>query len=154
MKRFLLAVSTVREMTVRFHRRFLSFQLAADRVIARRKLTPLVSRTVLTWLSLAVFGLAAPSRATAEDDILIADFEGDSYGDWKVEGEAFGARPAVANVRPGNKVTGHQGNGLVNSFLGGDALLGKLTSPEFTVERNHLNFLIGAGNHDGKTFCV
>ena len=105
----------------------------------------------VTWLSFAILGLAAPSRATAEDDLLIADFEGDSYGDWKVEGAAFGARPAVANVTPPNKVTGHQGSGLVNSFLGGDAPLGKLTSPEFTIERGHINFLIGAGNHEGKT---
>jgi beta-fructofuranosidase len=107
----------------------------------------------VTWLSFAIFGLAAPSRATADNDLLIADFEGDSYADWEVEGEAFGARPAVANVTPPNKVTGHQGNGLVNSFLGGDAPLGKLTSPEFTIERGHINFLIGAGNHEGKT-CV
>jgi beta-fructofuranosidase len=105
----------------------------------------------VTWLSFAIVGLAAPSRATADDDLLIADFEGDSYGDWKVEGAAFGARPAVANVEPPNKVTGHQGSGLVNSFLGGDAPLGKLTSPEFTIERGHINFLIGAGNHEGKT---
>ena len=51
----------------------------------------------------------------AERDILIADFEGPTYGDWTVAGEAFGRRPARANVSPGNKVTGHWGQGLVNS---------------------------------------
>ena len=27
-------------------------------------------------------------------DIIIADFEGETYGDWKVQGTAFGASPA------------------------------------------------------------
>jgi len=91
------------------------------------------------------------TMAAQAEDILIADFEDDSYGAWKVEGEAFGDRPAVANVSPPNKVTGHQGKGLVNSFLGGDAPVGRLTSPPFTIERGHINFLIGGGNHAGKT---
>lgn len=91
------------------------------------------------------------SSACADDDILINDFEASEYGDWRVEGEAFGERPAVANVSPKNNVTGHQGTGLVNTFLGGDAPIGKLTSPEFTIQRGHINFLIGAGNHEGKT---
>ena len=85
------------------------------------------------------------------DDILIADFEADSYENWRVEGEAFGSRPAVANVTPGNRVTGHQGQGLVNSFLGGDQPTGSLTSPPFVIKRAYLSFLIGGGNHEGET---
>jgi len=98
---------------------------------------------------------AAPLAGAADhSDILITDFEDDSYGDWTVEGKAFGDRPAVANVSPPkNKVAGHRGKGLVNSFLGGDAPVGRLTSPSFTIERDHINFLIGGGNHAGKT-CV
>lgn len=87
------------------------------------------------------------------DDILIADFEGKDYGDWSVEGTAFGAKPAHANVSPPNKVTGYLGNGLVNSYLGGDKPIGTLTSPEFTIERKNINFLIGAGPHDKQT-CI
>lgn len=87
----------------------------------------------------------------AADDLLIADFEGDTYGDWRIEGEACGDRPAVAGVSPRNKVTGYLGKGLVNTFLGGDRPIGTLTSPPFKVERKHLNFLIGAGRHAGKT---
>jgi len=37
------------------------------------------------------------AMAARADDILIDDFEGGSYGGWKVEGKAFGDRPAVAN---------------------------------------------------------
>ncbi len=87
----------------------------------------------------------------AADDILIADFEGDTYGDWRIEGEAFGDRPAVAGVSPRNKVTGYLGKGLANTYLGGDKPIGTLTSTPFKVERKHLNFLIGAGRHAGKT---
>ena len=70
---------------------------------------------------------------------------------WKVEGEAFGSGPAKANVNPPNKVVGHRGSGLVNSYLGKDASTGTLTSPEITIERKHINFLIGAGKHEGET---
>jgi hypothetical protein len=89
----------------------------------------------------------------APDDILIADFEGDTYGDWKITGTAFGDRPAVAGVFPRNRVTGYLGKGLVNTYLEGDRTTGTLTSPPFTIERKHLNFLIGAGNHAKQT-CV
>jgi hypothetical protein len=88
----------------------------------------------------------------APGDILLADFEGGSYGDWKATGEAVGERPAVANVNPRNKVTGHLGKGLVNTFRGGDKPTGTIISPAFTIERKHLNFLIGGGKHAGKTF--
>ena len=99
----------------------------------------------LSWM------LVVPSFAAPEPDVIIADFEAADYGDWKVEGEAFGTRPAVANVSPPNRVTGHQGQGLVNSFLGGDGPVGTLTSPEFVIQRKHINFLIGAGRHKGQT---
>ena len=72
-------------------------------------------------ITLCVFGVvsiasAADQKPLSDRDILIADFEGEDYGDWTVQGEAFGARPAVANVSPGNRVTGHGGRGLVNIF--------------------------------------
>ena len=95
--------------------------------------------------------LAADHQPLSSRDILIADFEGETYGDWQVEGTAFGNQPAQANVSPGNKVTGQWGRGLVNSHLGGDVPTGKLTSPRFTIQRKYINFLIGAGNHEGKT---
>jgi len=98
---------------------------------------------------------AKPTAATVfkadPSDILIADFEGKAYGDWKVAGEAFGKRPAIGNVTPRNRVTGYMGKGLVNSFINGDKSTGTLTSPEFTIERKRINFLVGAGRHKGKT---
>jgi fructan beta-fructosidase len=98
---------------------------------------------------LCLLGLATAARAA--DDILIADFEGTNYGNWRVEGKAFGTGPARGTLPGQMEVTGFKGKGLVNSFLGGDGPTGKLTSPEFTIERDYVKFLIGGGGYKGKT---
>jgi len=97
--------------------------------------------------------LCCGTAPAAGDDLLIADFEGDNYGAWKVEGEAFGKGPAKGTLAGQQPVSGFQGKGLVNTFLGKDGPTGKLTSPPLTIERDYLNFLIGGGHHPGKT-CV
>src|SRR5689334_11102499 len=56
----------------------------------------------------------------AAPDIGVADFEGDSYGDWKTSGEALGGGPAHGALAGQMPVSGFEGNGLVNSFLRGD----------------------------------
>ncbi len=83
----------------------------------------------------------------------IADFEGSTYGDWKVEGTAFGPGPARGTLPNQNAVTGFVGKGLVNTYFEGDDTKGKLTSPEFTVERSYINFKIGGGRQPGKC-CI
>jgi len=89
----------------------------------------------------------------ASDDILIADFEGETYGDWQAAGEAFGPGPARGTLPNQMPVTGFLGRGLVNSFYKGDGTTGTLTSPEFKIQRRHLNFLVGGGGYAGET-CV
>lgn len=79
------------------------------------------------------------------------DFEAETYGDWVTTGEAFGTGPAAGTLAGQLPVTNYQGERLVNSFLGGDAPQGTLTSPTFTVTEPYLNFLIGGGNHAGET---
>ncbi|MCE9561580.1 MAG: GH32 C-terminal domain-containing protein [Planctomycetes bacterium] len=94
--------------------------------------------------------LAADDRA----EILIADFEGDTYPEgWKTTGTAFGKGPARGTLPNQMAVSGFLGKGLVNSFTDGDASTGTLTSPAFQIDRKYLNFLIGGGKHSGKT-CV
>jgi levanase len=44
-------------------------------------------------------------------------------------------------------VSGYDGKGLANSFHSGDATTGTLTSPEFTIDKDYVNFLVGGGNH-------
>jgi len=104
-----------------------------------------------TLLSLTVFASAMVSRTSAANDILLADFEGADYGTWKVEGTAFGTGPAKGTLPGQMEVTGFEGKGLVNTFLGGDDATGTLTSPGFTIERNYIKFLVGGGGFKGKT---
>jgi len=94
-----------------------------------------------------------PSDEPARPDVVVADFEDGTYGDWTVEGEAFGDKPASGTQENQQSVTGFQGERLVNSFLGGDEPQGKLTSPPFTIERRFITFLIGGGKHAGK-MCI
>ncbi|WP_347246480.1 GH116 family glycosyl hydrolase [Thermogutta sp.] len=82
---------------------------------------------------------------------VLADFEGQDYGDWKVEGEAFGTGPAHGTLPNQQQVSGFQGKGLVNTYLGGDRPHGRLISPPFVIDRRYVSFLIGGGNHAGKT---
>ncbi|TWU31989.1 glycoside hydrolase family 32 protein [Novipirellula artificiosorum] len=103
--------------------------------------------------SLLLFVFVTPSVGDAQDDILINSFETANYGEWRVEGEAFGTSPAQGTLPGQMQVTGFEGKGLVNSYLGGDKSKGKLTSPEFTIERDFIKFLIGGGGHEGKT-CI
>ena len=65
----------------------------------------------------------------ARPDIVVADFEGTNYGDWKTTGEAFGPGPARGTLPGQMDVSGFLGHGLVNSFFHGDDTTGTLTSP-------------------------
>jgi fructan beta-fructosidase len=103
-----------------------------------------------------VLGLSAAAADTPpapRPDILIADFEGETWGDWKATGTAFGAGPARGTLPNQMPVTGFKGKGLVNSYVGGDDSTGTLTSPPVKIQRRYLNFLIGGGKHPGKA-CI
>lgn len=91
------------------------------------------------------FSSMAGLSSFAAEDIVVADFDETSYGNWKVTGTAFGSGPAHGTLPGQMNVTGFKGNGLVNTYLGGDGSTGTLTSPEFKIERNYIVFLIGGG---------
>ncbi len=93
---------------------------------------------------LAVAGITT-SNLRAADDVLIADFEGADYGNWKTTGEAFGSGPAQGTLPGQMHVDGFQGKCLVNSFFKGDDTTGTLTSPAFKIERPFISFRIGGG---------
>ncbi|MGW1951482.1 GH32 C-terminal domain-containing protein [Streptomyces sp. NPDC001920] len=84
---------------------------------------------------------------TSPEGTVLADFENGTYGDWTATGDAFGKAPATGTLPGQQQVSGYLGDGLANTFLNGDATTGTLTSPEFTVDRKYVNFLIGGGNH-------
>ena len=96
---------------------------------------------------------ARPVAGDAPAPLLFAGFDGDGYPPgWTVEGEAFGDGPARGTLPRQQTVSGFDGPGLVNSFLGGDDdLQGRLLSPEFRVEHPWISFLVGGGAHEGRT---
>jgi hypothetical protein len=83
---------------------------------------PLVVRSmILLW------ALCLPAFCqTPKGDLLIQDFEGDGWGEWKVTGEAFGPGPAHGTLPNQMPVDGFLGKGLVNSYHGGDGTTGTL----------------------------
>src|SRR4051794_7566413 len=91
--------------------------------------------------------LIAGSHARGQD-IVVADFESDTYGEWKVEGDAFGPGPTGGHKL---QATGYRGRRLVNSYGSGDSATGAITSPPLEINRRFLAFLIGGGRHEGET---
>ena len=94
-------------------------------------------------------------------DLLVEDFEGEDWRGWVAEGDAFGVRPLrVEELGSHQGNVGARGQGLVNTHNGWregelvheDGLTGTLTSPPILLERNHLHFLVGGGNHAESTF--
>ncbi|GAB7184617.1 sucrose-6-phosphate hydrolase SacC GH32 family [Kitasatospora sp. Ki12] len=88
-----------------------------------------------------------PAAYVPPGGTVLQDFESGSYGDWTTTGTAFGTAPATGTLPDQQTVSGYRGAGLVNSYNSGDGSTGTLTSPEFTVGRRYLNFLVGGGNH-------
>ena len=123
--------------------------LHADRLVRRNSA---LQSDALTGFVATAEPVAAPAEPE-RPPVVFADFEGGDYGDWVVEGEALGRAPARGTLPGQNPVSGYAGNALVNTFLGGDAPHGRLRSPEFTIERPFIGFLLGGGSHEGRT-CV
>ena len=85
-------------------------------------------------------------------DVVLADFEGDSYGAWKVTGDAFGDGPARGAWADQQEVKGFAGHRFVDSYHNFNGAIGTLTSPSFIIRRRFINFLIGSGGFAGQTY--
>ncbi|MEO5665323.1 MAG: GH32 C-terminal domain-containing protein, partial [Nocardioides sp.] len=104
-------------------------------------------------------GTTFTSESTVTDEpastgTVLEDFDNGSWNGWTVANEPgnwrdgpFGPAPATSSLPGQNPVTGFRGAGLVNGFHDGDWPVGTLTSPGFTIEEDHLNFLVGGGRH-------
>jgi len=105
----------------------------------------------------------APSRPQPDrPDIVLDDFENETYRDWSVRGTAFGTGPIEITKMPAYQGdVGGQGRRVVNSHASApgpdvaarDAAKGMLTSQSFTIVRHYITFLIGGGRHKDQT-CV
>ena len=105
------------------------------------------------YLRLLILVLCSHSGLCAEDVVLINDFEDSTYGDWKIEGTAFGPGPAKGTLPGQMHVDGYRGERLVNSFCNGDDATGTLTSPPIEVTHDYFSFLIGGGGYPEQT-CI
>jgi fructan beta-fructosidase len=104
-------------------------------------------------------GTTFTSQTTEASDALpagtpLAGFNDGTYNGWTVNNEPgnwkngpFTDAPAPGALPGQNAVTGYAGTGLINSFTDGDWPLGSISSPEFTVGSDYLNFLVGGGQH-------
>ncbi len=109
------------------------------------------------WLSLFLAVWLTACCGLRAQEIVLSDFEQTNYvwlpgGSWTVTGTAFGAGPAHGTLSGQMVVAGYQGQGLVNSFNGGDAGTGTLTSPPFILQRHYVEFLMGGGGFADQTF--
>ncbi len=91
---------------------------------------------------------AAPSQgeSAASEGVVLGDFEDFTYVNWtSLDGEAFAGGPARPD--PTSDTRGFEGQGLADSFGGRDEHQGVLVSQDFTIEADHISFLIGGGNY-------
>jgi len=102
-----------------------------------------------------------PAEARSKrPDIVFEDFEKPTYGAWQATGTAFGTGPVeIGKIPDYQGQVGGAGKSTVNSHATApgssvsekDGATGRLISPDFTIERDYITFLIGGGNHQGRT---
>ncbi|MDX3190463.1 glycoside hydrolase family 32 protein [Streptomyces sp. MN03-5084-2B] len=78
---------------------------------------------------------------------VVSGFEGSAYdAGWTTTGSFTGTGPSFEYL------PGMVGNAVLDTFAGGgDPGTGTISSPPFSLDRNHLHFLLAGGNHPGQT---
>ena len=158
------------------HRLHLEFVPAASQQMSVRMVTQglesevladLDRRLVMTDKQYEEYAQAAEAILNVGGDRKIeervfADFESGTYDGWTITGEAFGEIPqTLRTIAPYQGKINGRGKFFVNSHnirpggdvRKGDSLTGTLTSSEFTIDFDTIEFLVGGGAHQGKT-CV
>jgi len=104
-------------------------------------------RSVFTTLLV----LPALSFSAASADLVVADFDGQNYGNWTATGTAFRRGPAHEGQLATLEIENAVGSGVASSEIEGDGPQGTLTSPAFKVEREYISFRIAGGNYERHT---
>jgi fructan beta-fructosidase len=91
----------------------------------------------------------ATTDAPAPGGTVFADFEvAEGYGEgWTATGTFAGTTAPHGTIGDQQPVSGYEGEQLVNTFIDHDNGTGHITSPEFEVTTDYINFLIGGGRH-------
>jgi hypothetical protein len=91
-----------------------------------------------------------PPAVAPPFDRLTGSFEGRTLRPWTAEGDAFVAPVDRRRLPDGRVIVGWSGRQYVDSLRAsearGDAALGKLVSPPFTIAAPGLSFLVGGGS--------
>ena len=96
------------------------------------------------WLNLLVGGGAHQEPS----ETVFADFEGGTWGPgWTATGTFATVGPAAGPLPGQMPVSGYTGARLVNTFFDHDRGTGTITSPEFVIGRDYVNFQVGGGAH-------
>lgn len=102
------------------------------------------------------------NHASTIEEHVFADFESGTYEGWTATGDAFGELPqTLKTIAPYQGQINGKGKFFVNSHnirnggdvRRGDGFTGTLTSSEFLIDFDAIQFLVGGGSHKGAT-CV
>jgi fructan beta-fructosidase len=97
------------------------------------------SKIVLVFVTIITGLFISCSR----DDQIIETFDAESFGDWTIEGTAFGDGPCGGYES--HQMVGFLGKGFASSVNDEDEpATGTLTSPPFSIDHNTIHFLLGA----------
>lgn len=142
-------------------------QLEELQVLRRRMLSALSGdispelKRAGEYISLAL-KLRREATANPPGSVVFEDFEGDGFDAWTSTGDAFiGGTRTQKSIGSYQGDVGAQGKFFVNSHnitrdgkeARSDRFTGTLTSPEFTITKDYIHFLVGGGPHKGKT-CI
>jgi hypothetical protein len=87
---------------------------------------------------------AIPAKPPAGAKVVF-DFESPTWGAWQRSGPAWGDGP-VAESQPGQDlVLGATGKRFATSMFGGEAAIGRVTSPPFTLDGARMTIKLGGG---------
>lgn len=84
-------------------------------------------------------------------DIVIGDFRGTNYADWKATGTAFNPGPAAGALLTTLEIENAREQRVASSEIEGDKPHGTLTSPTFKIARPYISFLIAGGDYERHT---
>jgi Beta-fructosidases (levanase/invertase) len=107
-----------------------------DIVITDEAFFPVVFRSAFIPITAAL--TVFPALVSAAQTI--GSFDAPSWGDWTVEGSAFGTAPA--RVAADRTYPPEVGPGYASSRTSGDSPTGVLVSPPFQIEQHYINLLI------------
>lgn len=79
------------------------------------------------------------------------DFEGETYGNWQVTGNAFGSGPTDRLWPVNFRINELIGTKVASSFHNSESGVGTLMSPKFKIERRYINFLVAGGRFPDST---